>query len=228
MKRLLALAVVLALGLVAGCGGGSAAEKKARSLSPSQRLAAAQKYLDDAKAVTIALSTPKLPKGTQGILKATGVGTKAPAFEGKISVVQSGLSVEVPVIAVDGDTYIKFGGSYQKIDPDDFGAPDPASLFTAGGGLSSVLSGVKDLKKGKDTREGKQVLSTLTGRVAGSKVGAIIPSAENQDFDATFTLDSTNHLVTAKIKGPFYPGADDVTYTVGFSRYGKTVKITKP
>jgi len=217
--------VLLILGSTAGCGGGSKASDK----PVGDRLAAAKKYLDGTKGVTIAMSTPSLPKGVQGILKATGVGTKAPAFKGKISVVRSGLSIEVPVISVDGDVYIQFGGSWQKIDPAAFGAPDPADLFQSDSGLSTLLTEVRGAKAGKDTREGKEVLSTIGGKVPGKKVSAIIPTASaTTDFDATFVLDDKDHLVTAVLSGPFYPDADDVTYTIKFSGYGKTETIKAP
>lgn len=218
--------LVLAFGLVA-CGGSTT--KGAPTKTAAQQLATAQKYLADAKGVTISLSTPKLPKGVQGILKASGLGTKSPAaFKGKISVVQSGLSINVPVIAVDGDTYIQFGGSWQKIDPAKFGAPDPASLFAADSGLTGLLSDVTGAKKGKKTRDGKEVLETITGKVAGDKVASVIPSAGSSDFDATYTLDEKDHLQTLKLTGPFYPDADDVSYTIGFSKYGTTESIKAP
>jgi lipoprotein LprG len=220
------LAVLLmVLGSAAGCGGGS----KASGKPVGDRLAAAKSYLDATKGVTISMSTPSLPQGVQGILKATGVGTKAPAFKGKISVVRSGLSVEVPVISVGGDVYIQFGGSWQKINPSDFGAPDPADLFQPTSGLSTLLTDVSGAKAGKDTREGKNILSTISGKVPGKKIAAIIPTAKaTSDFGAKFVLDDQDHLVTAVLTGPFYPDADDVTYTIKFSSYGKTETIKAP
>ncbi len=218
-------AVLLVLGSAAGCGGAG----KASAKPVGDRLAAAQKYLDQTKAVTISLSTPKLPQGVQGILKASGVGTKTPAFKGTISVVRSGLSIEVPVISVNGAVYIQFAGSWQKVDPAKFGAPDPANLFKSGTGLSSLLSDVKGAKAGKDVRQGKDVLSTITGTVPGAKVASIIPTASAKaDFSTKFVLDAKDHLVTAVLSGPFYPKADDVTYTIGFSKYGVTEPIKAP
>jgi lipoprotein LprG len=217
--------LLLLLGTTAACGGGS----KASTKPVGDRLASAQKYLDTTKGVTIAMSTPSLPQGVQGILKATGLGTKAPAFKGKISVVRSGLSIEVPVISVDGDVYIEFGGSWQKIDPAGFGAPDPADLFQADSGLSTLLTGVKGAKAGKDTRDGKDILSTISGTLTGAKIKAIIPTASDKsDFKANFVLDDKDHLVTAVLTGPFYPDVDDVTYTIRFSSYGKTETIKAP
>ncbi|MEP6815119.1 MAG: LppX_LprAFG lipoprotein [Marmoricola sp.] len=217
--------LLLVLGAAAGCGGAS----KASAKPVGDRLAAAQKYLDTTKSVTISLSTAKLPQGVQGILKASGVGTKDPAFKGKISVVRSGLSIEVPVVAVNGAVYIQFGGKWQKIKPADFGAPDPSNLFKADSGLSTLLNNVKGAKAGKDTREGKNILSTISGKVPGQKVAAIIPTASaKSDFKVNFVLDAKDHLVTEVLTGPFYPNADDVTYTITFSRYGETETIKAP
>ncbi len=217
--------LLLILASTAGCGGSS----KASGKPVGDRLATAQKYLADTQGVTIAMSTPSLPQGVQGILKASGVGTKAPAFKGTISVVRSGLSVEVPVISVGGRVYIQFAGSWQKINPADFGAPDPASLFRADSGLSRLLSEVTGAKAGKDTRQGKNIRATITGKLPGKKLKAIIPTASaTSDFDVTFVLDDQDHLVTAILSGPFYPNAGNVTYTIEFSRYGKAETITAP
>jgi lipoprotein LprG len=216
--------LLLVLGMATGCGG----TKKSSKTAP-QRLATAQKYLDQTDGVKIALSTPQLPQGVQGIVKATGIGTKQPAFKGDITVVQNGLSVNVPVRAVEGKVYIQFGGIWQSIDPAKFGAPDPADLFKNDGGLATILTDVKHPATGQDTRKGKRVLSTITGKIPGSRVASIIPSASaKSDFAATFTLDDTDHLASVVLKGPFYPKSDDVTYTIGFSDYGSSTIVTAP
>ncbi len=217
--------LLLVLGLVSGCGGGA----KTSTKPVAQRLSSAQGFLEKTDGVEISLSTPELPQGVQGIIKATGVGTKQPAFKGEITVVQNGLSVRVPVRAVDGKVYIQFGGSWQDIDPAKFGAPDPADLFRTDGGLASLLSDVQGAKAGKDTRDGKRILSTITAKLPGSRVAGVIPSASaKQSFDATFTLDDTDHLTKVVLKGPFYPKADDVTYTISFSSYGSSTIVTAP
>jgi lipoprotein LprG len=217
-------ATVLVIGSAAGCGGTKKSDKPV-----PERLAAAQKFLDQTDGVRITLGTPTLPQGVQGILKATGIGTKQPAFKGDITVVQNGLSVKVPVVAVDGKVQIQFAGSWQTIDPKKFGAPDPAGLFTNDGGLATILTDVQGAKAGQDTRDGKRVLSTITGKVPGQRVASIIPSASaTTDFPATFTLDDTDHLTKVVLKGPFYPKAADVTYTITFSDYGSSTIVTAP
>lgn len=227
---LLLAAPLLALGLLAaGCGGGGG-DGGGDAKAAGDRIASARDTLTKADGVTIDLSTPELPRGVQGILKASGTGTKAPAFKGTITVIQSGLSLEVPVIAVDSKVYVQFGGGWRTIDPATFGAPDPATLFASSGGLGQLLTGLTAVKAGEDTRDGKQVLSTIDAEVPGSSVVKVIPSADQAaDFDARFTLDDKDVLQKVTVRGPFYSDSDsDVTYTIRFSDYGKSTKITAP
>lgn len=223
---LLLIAPLLALALlVSGCGGDDGGDAR----SANARLTDARDALEKTDAVTLALSTPKLPQGVQGVLKASGTGTSAPAFKGQITVVQSGLSVDVPVVAVDGEVYVKFIGRWTTIDPAKYSAPDPASLFGSSGGITKLLSGLSDVEAGKDVRDGKQVLSTVTATVPGTAVASIIPSADTSEgFDTTFTLDDRDRLQKAVVTGPFYGDADDATYTLRFSGYGKSIPISAP
>ena len=65
------------------------------------------------------------------------------------------------------------------------------------------------------------VLSSFTGTVPGEAVAEVIPSASpTRDFDATFTVTDDDELAKAVLTGPFYPKADDVTYTITFDDYG--------
>ena len=73
------------------------------------------------------------------------------------------------------------------------------------------------------------MLTEYTGTVPGDAVATIIPSAApTSDFDATFTVDDDDRLAEAELTGPFYPEADDVTYTISFDEYGTTQDITAP
>jgi lipoprotein LprG len=226
--RSTALALALAAALLGGtaCSGDSQPET-----SPEDTLAAAKKTLDGTSGVTIGLSTPQLPTGVTGLLKADGVATHDPAFKGAIKVAASGITADASVVAVDGVVYAKlpFTSKFVKIDPADYGAPDPADLMNPDGGLSSLLTAAEDVKKGDSVRDGKVVLSSFTGTVPGKDVAAVIPSADaTADFDATFTVDDKDRLSKAVLKGPFYPKADSVTYSITFGDYGSKPTITKP
>lgn len=228
-RRCLTIAVLLSafVGLT-GCSGSGTEDSAA---SPEQPLAAAKKTLDTTAGVHIVLNTEKLPAGVNGILRADGIGTHAPAFDGEIKVAASGITADVPVVSVDNVVYAKlpFTSKFAEIDPGDYGAPDPAVLMGQTAGLSSLLTSAQDVHKGKEQRDGAEVLSTYTGTLPGKAVAGIIPSADpTSDFDATFTITKKAVLNEAVLTGPFYPSGGEVTYTVRFDKYGTHKDITKP
>ena len=214
--------VTTVLVLVSACG------KSAPATPPGTRLATAKTLLDKTPGVAVDLATAQLPTGVDGLLSAQGTGTHTPpAFTGTIRVMNAGFPIQAAVIGVDGKTFVQIG-SWSVIDPAKFGAPDPAALF-GDRGLSQLLTGVQDLKAGPDTRNGSQILSTITGTLTGRAVASVIPSAvASSTFKATYTLDSDSRLQQVVISGPFYPRAPDVTYTIAFSNYGAHPRITAP
>lgn len=221
---LVALAAAFALSSCSGDDGSTDA-------SPEDRLAAAKQQLDDTSGVNISLATDKLPPGVNGLLSAQGVGTHAPAFEGSLKVAASGITADADVVAVDDVVYAKlpFTTKFVKIDPADYGAPDPADLLSPEGGLSSLLTAAQDVEAGDEVRDGEAVLSEFTATVPGEAVAAVIPSASaDADFDATFTLDDSDRLAEVVLTGPFYPGAGETTYTVRFAEYGTEKDIRAP
>jgi lipoprotein LprG len=223
---LLAVLVPVALALT-GCSGD---DSGGGSSSPTQVLAGAKKQLDETSGVTLKLSTKALPKGVDGVLEAAGTGTHQPAFDGNLKVLVNNVTVEVPVVAVDGKVYAKlpFTNSFNEVDPSDYGAPDPAGLMNPDTGLSSWLTATRDVKEGDKSRFGDQVLTTYTGTIPGSAVAQTIPSADGgADFAATYHIDDDGRLVDADVTGPFYRSGD-VDYTITLSDYGTEKDITKP
>ena len=219
-----ALAVPL---LLASCSGADSAPEE----SPTERLAAAKAQLDDTSGVRIRLEADQLPSGVNGLLAADGVGTHAPAFQGTIKVAASGITADAAVVAVDDVVYAKlpFTTDFVDIDPADYGAPDPADLMSSEGGLSSLLTAAEAVEEGEQVRDGDVVLSTFTATVPGEAVAAVIPSASaDADFDARFTVDDSDRLDEVVLTGPFYPDADEVTYTVEFDQYGIDKDIKAP
>lgn len=226
----LGLAAVLVAGLgpvLAGCSGSSDAPR----VHPGRTLAAAKRHLDDTGGVRVSLSTPILPTGVDGLLRADGVGTHAPAFRGSITVATKGITADADVVAVGGRVWAKlpFTVRFVEIDPADYGAPDPATLLRPRHGLSSLLTAARQVRAGEPVREGRQVLRSFTGTVPGSAVADVLPSASTSGrFRATFTVDDRDRLARAVLRGPFYPRAADVTYTIGFDHYGTSATITAP
>jgi lipoprotein LprG len=213
--------------LLTGCGGGD----DDKTVSPEDALAEAKTNLDDTSGLTLELSTESLPDGVDGILKATGVGTHAPAFDGDLEVSVSSLSLEVPVVAVDGIVYAKlpFTTQFKEIEPDDYGAPDPAALMDSSAGISSWLTAVEGVEEGEQKRDGDKVVTTYTGTLPGSAVVDVIPSASTKaDFAATFSVDDDGFLTAADVAGPFYGETGVVDYTIALSDYGSDEDITRP
>lgn len=218
------LTVALAL---TGCTSGSGEDEQ----SPEEVLAAAKTALDETSGVQITLSADEIPPGVDGILRAEGIGTHDPAFEGDLRVTTGGIELDVPVVAAQGKVFAKlpFTQDYTPVEPTEYGAPDPAGLMEPEGGLSSLLTAAEAVEEGERVRSGEDVLAGYTGTVPGEAVAAIIPSATpDEDFEATFTVDEENRLREAVITGPFYPGSDDVTYTITFDEYDTAADITLP
>jgi lipoprotein LprG len=227
------LGVLLAAALLlAGCGGGDGDKASPKSKTPAEVMAQAKKLFDDASSVHLDLATDSSPpSGANGVLGATGDMTHDPAFKGDVKVVLSGLTATVPITAVDGKVYAKLPLStgYATIKPSEYGAPDPADFVDPDNGLSSLLTQLDGLKKGKQTRSSDQILTSYTGTLPGAAVKKIIPSASSKETYATEVgVDEKGYARTVKITGVFFSAGDDVTYNVKLSAYDAGVKITAP
>lgn len=225
-KRSLAAALAAPLLLVSACSGGDD-----EPTTPEDVLAEAKTQLDETSGVTLGLTAGELPQGVDALVEATGVGTHAPAFEGDIKVSVNNLSLDAPVIAVEGQVFAKlpFTSEYNEVDPANYGAPDPATLMDPDTGLSAWLTALEGVEEGDETRDGNRVLTTYTGTLPGTAVAEVIPSATPKaDFDATFSIDDDGRLAIAEVAGPFYGDVGDVEYTVDVSDYGTDKEITAP
>lgn len=231
IARAAGLVLVATLALTACSGGG---EKKATAdKSPEEVLSAAATTLSETSGVDLKLSTTDLPDGVSGITRADGVATNAPAFEGTITVLFGGQSVDVPVIAVDGIVYaqIPFTPGWQDIDPGEYGAPDPAQLVNSETGFASLLAITADVTEGESVRGGAnntEVLTTFTGTVPGTAMKKVIPSSSGDTFDAEYLVSDTGELRQAVLTGVFYPKSAEMTYTVVFAAYGTSKDIVAP
>lgn len=231
LARLLLLLVASLTLALSGCSGSG--DGGGSDLTPEQALGQAKETLDQTSGVQFDLVASNLPGDVTGVLSGTGVGTHAPAFEGSFKIQVFGASVDVPVVAVGGKVYAvkPLSSGYSQIDPTDYGAPDPAALFSAAHGISGFLTATTGLTQGETVRGGtdnKEVLTSYAGTVPASVVSRLIPSARGDDFDASYTLTAAGELREATLTGEFYPGARDVTYTITLSNYGTTKDITAP
>jgi lipoprotein LprG len=227
-------ALVLALPVLSACSGddGGSGGGGDEGPTPEEVLAEAATTLSGTSGVDLTLSTPSLPDGVSGITKAAGTVTQAPAFDGTITVVFAGQTVDVPVVAVDDTVYaqLPFTPGWNKVNPKEYGAPDPSQLIGEDG-FAGLLGLTQDPEAGESVRGGadnKEVLTTYSGTVPGDAMDAVIPSSSGDSFDVEWQVSDDGELRKASMTGVFYPHTDPMTYTVDFADYGTEKQITKP
>ncbi|MBS2938174.1 LppX_LprAFG lipoprotein [Nocardioides sp. J2M5] len=225
-----ATAVLLALPTLAACSGDDS--QAADGTSPEEVLSEASTKLARTSGVDLTLSTPALPDGVAGIKEAAGTVTDAPAFEGTITVVFAGQTVDVPVVSVDDTVYaqLPFTPGWNKVNPKEYGAPDPSGLVGQDG-FAGLLNLTDSPEAGESVRGGadnKEVLTTYSGTLPGDAMDAVIPSASGDSFDAEWQVSDDGELRKATLTGVFYPHTDPMTYTVEFADYGTEKDITAP
>ena len=230
-----AAAVLLTLPALVACSGddgGSGGDDGDGGPTPEEVLAEAATTLTETSGVELTLSTEALPDGVSGITRAVGTITNAPAFEGSISVVFAGQTVDVPVVAVDDTVYAQLPVTpgYDEVNPKEYGAPDPSGLigddvFAGLLGLTESPEAGESVRGGADNTE---ILTTYSGTVPGDAMDAIIPSSSGDSFDVEWQVTDEGELRKATLTGIFYPRAEEMTYTVDFADYGTEKEITAP
>ncbi len=204
----------------------------AESAPPAERLDDARAALDKAGSVSLDLSSRDVPQRENGVTAAEGHGVVSetePAFKGTITGTVEGVAGAVEVIAIGDDTWMRFfTPDYEKADLATLGAPNPATFFKPGEGISSLLPATADPTAGKDVRQGQEVLGTITGTLSGSLVEKVLGLGQGTGtYEVTYGLTEADQLRTATIVGDFFPGATS-TYVLVISDYGSPVAIDRP
>lgn len=224
----IAVAAIAALTLV-GCSSGG--EAPAKEGTPAEQLAAARANLEKSPAVTFTLDATGLPSKAVGVSAAKGTGLfTPPSFKGTLNATIAGVTGTVDVIAVEQDTYMKFfTPGYNKIDPETYGAPNPAQLFNKETGITSLIAKTESLAKADEVRDGSDVLSSFTGKVPGAAVADLFVIGDRSGtFDVTYGVTQTGkELRTVLLKGPFYAGSTS-TYSLRLKSLAQPVAITRP
>ena len=199
--------------------------------SPAQRLAAAKAKVDEAPSVHLELDSSGVPKDASGVTAGDGWGAHPPAFKGTLKGVFSGIPADVEIISTGGEVWAKlplFPGM-NKIDPEAFGVPDPATLFSTDRCLSSLLTATQSPVEGEQVRNGSEVLTTIKGTIPGANVvDLFLIGDRNGSYQATFGLTDGDELRQVALTGPFFGSGTSSTYTVTLDQYGTPVTIEKP
>ena len=228
-----ATAALFVVPSLVACSGDGDEPDAGEGKAPEEVLAQASDTLSGTSGVYLTLAASALPEGVSGIAKAAGTVTNAPAFDGSISVVFAGQTVDVPVISVDGKVFAQLpftNGAWDKVNPKEYGAPDPSGLIGEDG-FAGLLGLTESPEAGESVRGGadnSEVLTTYTGTVPGDAMDAIIPSSAGDSFDVEWQVSDEGELRKARLTGVFYPHTDEMTYTVDFADYGTEKQITKP
>ncbi len=217
----------------AACTGdsGSPQASQQTELTPAQRLAAAKSALDEATSVHLTLTSAGVPDGASGLISGEGVGTHPPAFKGTFKVAVSGVQADAEITSVGGEVWatLPLVPGTNKINPKDYGLPDPAHLLSPDGGLTSLLTTTTSPTLGSKTRKGSEVLTTVTGELPGSAVVGLFGIGDKSaTYHVTYLLTDANQLRQVALEGPFFGAGTTSTYTLVLDRYGEPVSITTP
>jgi lipoprotein LprG len=187
-------------------------------------LATAQQKLLETSGLDLTLTTKRLPRRVDGVRRLEGTLTAAPAFKGKVGVRVNDLTADLPMVAVDGAVYaqLPYTDSYAEVDPAAYGSPDPAELLDPGHGLAGWVGETQGAEASDD---GKVVTGTVPGQVVA---GAVPSAAADGIFKVEWRLDGDKLLEGARITGPFYGKAPEVTYVLDLGEYDLSPDITKP
>lgn len=223
------LIMAVLLGFLAGCGG----DESEASASPDELatlLADTRADLEDAESLDVGISTARLPDGVSGLLSASGVANRTPAFKGSGTISYRGASIDSEVVAIGDKVYANPFGGWMELDVERYNFPNPATLFGAeGDGILSILTSTEGLEEGERERSGDVILRQISGTVPGEIIATFIPTANAKvDYDVRYEFTDKDELEDVSISGPFYGGSRFVTYTVRLQALDSPATIEPP
>lgn len=209
-----------------GCSGTSEAS------DPEGTLSAAHDSFASASSVTITLTSEDVPKSSEGVTAADGVGAfdaTTPKFKGTVTGKLQGVAGDFDVIAIGDEMWVKFfTPGYVPLDLEATGVLNPATLFNPMTGLPSVLENTTEIAAAEQQRDGEDVLDIVTGNLTGELVYSLLKLGEpGSTFDVTYGITADGELRKAVLTGEFFPG-DTSTYTFLVKDYGTPVDIERP
>lgn len=229
---------VLAATSVGACSSGADSRKKGggdkttaqKKETAKGRLKATKKVMDKTSGMHLVLSSKGVPESASGVTKGEGDGGPKPAFKGELTARISGIQAEVPVTAIGDKVWAKLPiwPKMRRMDPKEYGAPNPATLFSTDKGISSLLPKTKKAKLGAERRDGRDVVRVITGELSGKDVVRVLTQGNpSLTYKVTYLVTSKNELRSAAITGVFFNDAT-TTYTLRLDEYGKKIDVKPP
>ena len=226
MKR--GLTAVIALALLAACGGSQAPIDPARTLR-------------DAAAAMAKLTTVKADlKFTKGAITFQGftlAGAKAsvrlPGDSDTIyTVKQQDLAIAIEVVIADGHVYLHVPFSaYQELQGTEAAAvPDLAKLFDPTTGLPAIIPAGRNLSDaGADKIDGVDV-EKINATYSGDQLHSMFAELSSSvDVKAVVWVGATDHLIRkAQLDGAFGDGGKEAAVEVDISGFNAPVNIAPP
>ena len=201
--------------------------------SPAQQLAAAKTKVDAAPSVHLKLASANVPQGASGVVSADGWGKHPPAFKGTFKVTLKGVQADAEITSIGGEVYAKLPliPGTNKIDPADFGLPDPADLFSPDQGLTTLLTATTVPDRGRQGAPGLRGALDDHGHPAGQGRHRPVPQSATAaaPSPSTYGADRLRRSCARScIVGPFFGAGTTSTYTLTLDQYGQPVTIAKP
>jgi hypothetical protein len=199
--RRLALVAAGVAALAGACGGPSTPTGSgAGSVALLQR---AKTTFDQTSSFHIKLTSADVSGSGIVLEGATGDAVRPNGFSGVLTVAESGLPIQIPVVSMGGTFYVQLPltSGYQTADPSQYGFADPGKLLDPSTGVSTLLTSVQD-------------------PVAGGSMPVAV----------TFAIDpaESDQLRQVVLTGPLVQSGQNSTYTLLLTGYGESVSVTAP
>ena len=224
---LLAVAL-LAVPALTACSGDDATETD----SAADLLAHAKHTLDEAESVHFVLASEGAPDTGKALVGGEGDIARPAAFDGTLTVLAMGSTLDLAVVSVDGTVYaqLPFTSGFSVVDPAQFGFGDPGALIDPGTGISQLLAEAESAELGEERRVDGEVVREVTADLPGELVEQLLASEDPaRAVRARFSIaEESGELLRAELTGPFFVAEDDATYILELSDFGADVEITAP
>ena len=219
---------MLALALVAGCGGSQP------QVDPAQSLRDAATAMARLKTVNATLSFTKGAISFQGFTLARAkTSVRLPGdSDTTYTVKQKDLSISLEVVISGGHVYLHIPFStFQELTGNEATAiPDLAKLFDPAGGLPAVIPSGRNPKSAGADKVGDVNVDKIDATYSGSQVSGMLPQLSSSvDVNAELWVGASDHLIRkAVLNGAFGDSGKQSSVEVNISGFNSAVNITPP